>query len=357
MENFFQFIAQEMREIMAAMGIRKIEQLIGQVEYLDYEPAVSHWKAKGLDLSAILKAPPKSYTGSRFRTKFQDHKLEQSLDKTKLLKLCKDAIETKNPIEASFKIKSTNRTVGTILGHEITKRHGGAGLPNDTIKLKFCGSAGQSFGAFVPRGVTMHIEGDANDYVGKGLSGGKIVIYPPKSSTFIAEENIIVGNVVLYGATSGEAYFRGVAGERFAVRNSGATAIVEGVGDHGCEYMTGGEVVILGPVGRNFAAGMSGGLAFVYDPKDNLRDLCNLQMVDIDPLTDEKLAELKNKIEVHVKYTDSQVGKRIIGNWSEEHKLFKLVFPKDYKRVLLAIEKARKEGTSEELAVMEAAHG
>ncbi|MEC8147677.1 MAG: glutamate synthase large subunit [Pseudomonadota bacterium] len=356
-ENFFQFIAEEMREIMASLGVRSIDKLIGQVEYLDYEPALDHWKAKGLNLSSILKAPPSDYKGARYRTKHQNHKLEKSLDATKILDICKDAIEKKKPVQAELEIKSTNRTVGTILGYEITKKYGGEGLPQDTIRLKFHGSAGQSFGAFVPNGVTMYVEGDANDYVGKGLSGGKIVIYPPKSSTFVAEHNILIGNVVLYGATSGEAYFRGVAGERFAVRNSGASAVVEGVGDHGCEYMTGGEVVILGPTGRNFAAGMSGGLAFVYDPAEQLSNLCNHQMIDVEAVPDEKTENLKNKIESHVRYTNSHIGKKILDHWEESRNYFKLVIPKDYKRVLQAIEKAELEGTPKDEAIMEAAHG
>lgn len=356
-ETFFHFIAEEMREIMASLGVKTIDQIIGQVEHLNYERALNHWKAKGLDLGAILKAPPAHYKGPRYRTKKQDHKLDQSLDVRELLGICKTAIEEKKPIEAELEIKSTNRTVGTILGYEITKKYGGDGLPDDTIKLKFNGSAGQSFGAFVPKGVSMSVEGDANDYVGKGLSGGKIMIYPPKTSTFTAEQNIIIGNVVLYGATSGQAYFRGVAGERFAVRNSGALAVVEGVGDHGCEYMTGGEVVILGPTGRNFAAGMSGGLAFVYDPIQHFENLCNRQMVDIEDVPKNKLLKLKETIENHVNYTGSNVGDRIINGWSKESKFFKLVIPKDYKRVLKAIEVARMNGTSEEEAIMEAAHG
>ncbi|MFT4561655.1 MAG: glutamate synthase (NADPH/NADH) large chain [Gammaproteobacteria bacterium] len=288
----------------------------------------------------------------------QDHGLDESLDRTTIVPLCKDVLEGGDPVDAILPIKNTNRTVGTILGYEITKRYGGVGLPDDTIKLHFNGSAGQSFGAFVPRGVTMTIEGDANDYVGKGLSGAKLIVYPPRHATFVPENNILVGNVTLYGATSGEAYFRGIAGERFCVRNSGARSVVEGIGDHGCEYMTGGCAVIIGRTGRNFAAGMSGGVAFVYDPDKAFPALCNTEMVDLEKIEsaeDEKivLALLKN----HVRYTQSTVAIAIVDHWKRCRSNFVKVMPKDYKKVLLAIETAKRTGVPEDQAIMEASNG
>ncbi len=357
-ENFFKFVAEEMRQLMSQMGVSNIDGLIGQAHLLDYSPALDHWKAKGLDLTPILSFPKTHDNSDRFKTKDQDHSLDKSLDRTKLLPLCSDAIEKKVKISAEMGIKNIHRTVGTILGSEVTKRYGGEGLDEDTIQLKFKGSAGQSFGAFLPPGISLSIEGDANDYVGKGLSGGKITVYPPHNSSFVPERNIIVGNVVLYGATSGEAYFRGMAGERFAVRNSGADGVVEGVGDHGCEYMTGGRIIVLGKTGRNFAAGMSGGVAYVYNPEGDFPELCNQEMVYLqrfENLEEEK--EIKGLIAKHLDATSSEVAENILGDWNKTRLHFTVVMPKDYKRVLEAIKKARAEGSSEDDAVMEAAHG
>ena len=357
-ENFFRFIAEEMREYMAALGVRTIDELIGRVDFLDVEPALDHWKARGLDLSQILYQP-EPVPGVEVRhMRDQDHGLERSLDRTTIVPLCREALESGKPVDAILPIRNVNRTVGTLLGYELTKRHGGAGLPDDTIKLHFNGSAGQSFGAFVPRGISMTLEGDANDYVGKGLSGGRIVVYPPRHATFVPEKNILVGNVTLYGATSGEAYFRGIAGERFCVRNSGATAVVEGVGDHGCEYMTAGRVLIIGATGRNFAAGMSGGVAYIYDPDREFPARCNLEMVDLDPLAgDEEEHSVRRLLKNHLRYTQSTVAQKILDRWQLHKEKFVKVMPKDYKRILDAMEKARLTGIPEDIAVMEAAHG
>ena len=321
------------------------------------ETAVDHWKARGLDFSQILAKPDVGPDVAIRRVRDQDHGLEKSLDRTTIVGLCKDAIENGLPVDAILPIKNTNRTVGTILGYEITKRYGSAGLPDDTIKLHFNGSAGQSFGAFVPRGVTMTIEGDANDYVGKGLSGAKIIVYPPRHATFVPEENILIGNVALYGATSGEAYFRGIAGERFCVRNSGARTVVEGIGDHGCEYMTGGCAVIIGPTGRNFAAGMSGGTAYVHDPDQSFPGRCNTEMVDLETITDADEDIVLELLRNHVRFTQSTVATRIIESWKKTRGEFVKVMPKDYKKVLEAIETARRTGIPEDQAIMEAAHG
>ena len=284
--NFMRFIAMELRELMAQLGFRTIEEMVGRVDKLEAHKAVEHWKAKGLDLSSLLYSPEVDPDWGRFSQDPQDHGIERSLDMTTLLELCKPAIERGEEVVAKLPIRNVNRVVGTITGSEITRKHGAKGLPPDTIRLHFLGSAGQSFGAFLPPGMTLSLEGDANDYVGKGLSGGKLVVFPPANSTFAAEDNIIVGNVALYGATSGETYIRGMAGERFAVRNSGVNAVVEAVGDHGCEYMTGGKVVILGPTGRNFAAGMSGGVAYVLDERGDFDACVNKQMVNLDRLDD-----------------------------------------------------------------------
>ncbi|GAB4479167.1 MAG: hypothetical protein OHK0037_41150 [Elainellaceae cyanobacterium] len=276
----------------------------------------------------------------------QDHGLEKSLDMTVLLDLCKPAIERGEPVRATLPIRNVNRVVGTILGNEITKRYW-EGLPDDTVHLHFQGSAGQSFGAFVPRGVTLELEGDANDYVGKGLSGGKIIVYPAAGSTFVAEENIIAGNVALYGATSGELYIRGIAGERFAVRNSGVNTVVEGVGDHGCEYMTGGKVVVLGTTGRNFAAGMSGGIAYVLDEAGDFATRCNTAMVGLERLEDaEEISDLRQLIQQHADYTQSAVAQRVLADWDNTVPKFVKVMPKDYKRVLEAIAAALSAGLS-----------
>ncbi len=344
--NFMTFIAQEVREIMAQLGFRKITDMIGRTEVIEAKKAVDHWKAKGLDFSNVLYQPPVGPEVGRYCQIPQDHGLEKSLDLTVLLDLCKPAIERGEKVKAILPIKNVNRVVGTILGNEITKRHW-KGLPEDTVHLHFQGSAGQSFGAFIPKGVTLELEGDANDYVGKGMSGGKIIIYPPAGSTFVAEDNIIVGNVALYGATSGEAYIRGMAGERFAVRNSGVNAVVEAVGDHGCEYMTGGKVVVLGPTGRNFAAGMSGGIAYLLDEKGDFATRCNMQMVSLEKLEDkEEISVIYEMIKQHADYTKSQKAFKIIALWDEMVPKFVKVMPKDYKRVLQALKKAEAAGLS-----------
>jgi glutamate synthase (ferredoxin) len=327
---------------MAALGFLTMDEMIGRVDKLNFHKAVDHWKAKGLDFSAILYASP--VEGPRRRTTAQDHGLEEALD-NQLIARCTDALDHGTPVSLSFPIRNVNRTVGTMLGYEVTKRYGGDGLPDDTMALQFTGSAGQSFGAFVPRGITLTLEGDANDYVGKGLSGGKIIVYPPKNARFVAEDNILVGNVVLYGATSGEAYFRGVAGERFAVRNSGALAVVEGVGDHGCEYMTGGRVVVLGRTGRNFAAGMSGGIAYVFDAAGTFARRCNHDLVQLEPLDAvDDLDLVRRLIQQHVEHTGSELGARMLVDWDEKSRQFVKVMPRDYKRVLDAQARAAADG-------------
>jgi glutamate synthase (NADPH/NADH) large chain len=334
--NYLFMVAEEAREIMARLGFRKITDMVGRVDALDTNRAIQHWKSDGLDLSRVLTPAkkPRPDTGV-YQTIKQDHGLQHSLDMTKLLPLAKPALERGEEVKVELDIVNTNRTVGTILSHEVAKRWGEDCLPEDTIRFKFNGSAGQSFGAFLAKGITLDLEGDANDYVGKGLSGGRIVVYPSKASGFVPEENIIVGNVCLYGATSGQAFFRGRAAERFCVRNSGAWTVVEGVGDHGCEYMTGGRAVILGPTGRNFAAGMSGGIAYVWDKDDDFLTRCNLDMVELEDMTDdEDIAELLEMIEQHGEYTGSEVAKYMLDNWPEILKQFKKVMPTDYKRVI-----------------------
>jgi glutamate synthase (NADPH/NADH) large chain len=315
-ENFFRFIAQEVREYMAQLGFRTIDEMVGRVDRLNFKPAVDHWKAKGLDYSAILYQPDVPADAPRRRVIAQDHGLQDALDND-LIARAKPALEHGTPVSLDLPIRNVNRTVGTMLGYEVTKRYGADGLPDDTIRLKFTGSAGQSFGAFVPRGITLELEGDSNDYIAKGLSGGKVIVYPPERATFVPEENIVIGNVALYGATSGEAYFRGLAGERFAVRNSGAIAVVEGVGDHGCEYMTGGRVVVLGRTGRNFAAGMSGGIAYVLDVAGTFKARCNRQMVELESLDAiEDIEFVHDLIRRHIGYTASEHAARILDAWS-----------------------------------------
>jgi glutamate synthase (NADPH/NADH) large chain len=357
-EHFFEFIAEEVREQLAALGFRSMAEAIGHVEALDTAAAVEHWKAAGLDLSPILHQPDSPWEQDLHCTKSQDHGLEGALDQ-QLVELAGPALDDGQPVSIALPIRNVNRTVGTLLGHHVTKRHGGAGLPDGTIDISFTGSAGQSFGAFVPRGITLRLEGDANDYVAKGLSGGRVIIRPPADSApgFVPEENIVAGNVILYGATAGEVYLRGVVGERFCVRNSGATAVVEGVGDHGCEYMTGGRVVVLGPTGRNFGAGMSGGLAFVWDPDDTFHTRLNGEMVDLDPLDEEDKEWLREAIRTHERETGSEVAARILANWHQQARDFKKVFPKDYKRVLEAMALAEEQGRDIDEAVMAAAHG
>jgi glutamate synthase (ferredoxin) len=357
-ESFFRFIAEEVRELMARLGFRTMDEMIGRSDRLDVRRAVEHWKARGLDLSAILYQPVVGPEVGVRQMVEQDHGLDRALDITTLVPLCRPALERAEPIDVRLPIRNVNRTVGTILGYEITSRYGAAGLPDDTIRVHFTGSAGQSFGAFVPRGVTLTLEGDANDYLGKGLSGGKVIVFPPREATFVPEDNILVGNVVLYGATGGEAYFRGVAGERFAVRNSGASAVVEGVGDHGCEYMTAGRVVVIGRTGRNFAAGMSGGVAYVLDAEGDFRSRCNLGMVDLEPVLDTADVEaIKDLLARHIRYTESPVAARLLTNWTASQAAFVKVMPRDFKRVLAAIKKANETGQSVDEAVMASSHG
>ena len=349
-ENFFRFIAQEVREHMAALGFRTMEEMIGRVDRLNYRPAVEHWKAKGLDYSAILHQPDVAYDTRPYCARKQDHGLERALD-NELIARCSEALERGTPVSVNLPIRNVHRTVGTMLGYELTRRHGGNGLPDDTIRLHFTGSAGQSFGAFVPKGITLTLEGDSNDYLGKGLSGGKLLVYPPRKSTFVPEDNIITGNVVLYGATGGEAYISGRAGERFAVRNSGALAVVEGVGDHGCEYMTGGRVVVLGYTGRNFAAGMSGGMAYVFDTTGSFPQRCNIEMVDLETLESAEDRELvEGLLTRHLQYTGSQFAARILRDWPDAVRRFVKVMPRDYKRVLAAQKLAEAEGRTPEFA-------
>ncbi len=343
--NFMKFIAQEVRELMAQLGFRTLSEMVGRTDVLEARAAVEHWKAKGIDLSKLLYQPKVGPEVGRFCTESQDHGLAKSLDITTLLDACKPAIEKGEKVTLELPIKNTNRVVGTILGNEITKRHRD-GLPEDTVHLTFHGSAGQSLGAFVPKGVTIELVGDANDYVGKGLSGGRIIVYPDPKSTFAAEDNIIVGNVALYGATSGELFVRGVAGERFAVRNSGVNTVVEGVGDHGCEYMTGGKVVVLGPTGRNFAAGMSGGVAYVLDEEGDFAVRCNAQMVGLEKPESEEVEELRQLVKRHADLTKSQKAFKVLALWDEMVPKFVKVMPKDYKRVLQAIKKAQEDGLS-----------
>jgi glutamate synthase (ferredoxin) len=353
--NFMRFVATEVRELMAQLGFPTMNEMIGHTEVLEMKSAVDHWKARGLDFSKILYQPQVGPEVGRYRTLEQDHGLEQSLDMTTLLSICQPAIERGEKVVAQLPIRNVNRVVGTITGSEVTRKYGPDGLPDDTIRLKFVGSAGQSFGAFVPRGMTLTLEGDANDYVGKGLSGGRIVVYPPKESTFAAEENILIGNVALYGATAGEAFFRGVAGERFAVRNSGASAVVEGVGDHGCEYMTGGRVVIIGGAGRNFAAGMSGGVAYVLDEAQTFAKRCNKEMVSLEKLEDAEEAKLVHGlIHRHAQLTGSKRAEEIADNWKQWLPFFVRVMPNDYRRVLEAQKKMRETGLSQEEAEMAA---
>jgi glutamate synthase (NADPH) large chain len=333
--NFFFFIAEQMRQHMAKLGFRTVNEMVGRVDKIDTALADSHWKAKGIDLSEILYSPTLPSRVARHCVTKQDHGLEAALDH-ELIAAAKPALESKTRVTGSFAIRNVHRTVGGMLGGEIARRYGSAGLPDETIHFKFQGSAGQSFGAFVPSGVTLELEGDSNDYVGKGLSGGRIIVYPPKTSSFLPEESILVGNVVLYGATTGEAFLNGIAGERFAVRNSGATAVVEGVGDHGCEYMTNGTVVVLGATGRNFAAGMSGGRAFVYDDQGDFSTRrCNKAMVDLEPLqSDADIAEVRALLERHREYTGSPRAAWILEHWAEAQARFIKVFPHEYKRVL-----------------------
>jgi glutamate synthase (NADPH/NADH) large chain len=358
--NFFMYIAEEVREILASLGFRTLDEAIGQVGVLDTRDAIDHWKASGLDLSPVfheIKPLPQFADQTLHQTKTQDHGLEKSLDVTTLVPLAEPALERGEPVRAQLPITNVNRTVGTILGHEVTKRYRGEGLPEGTIDITFTGSAGQSFGAFLPKGVTLRLEGDGNDYVGKGLSGGRIVIRPDRSASFKANEHIVAGNTIAYGATSGEIFLRGGVGERCCVRNSGATVVTEGVGDHGCEYMTGGRVVVLGKTGRNFAAGMSGGYAFVLDLKP-IR--VNAELVELGPVPAKYADELADLVRRHHEETESEVAAELLADWPAALSRFTMVMPSDYKRVLEAREEALEEGLDEEQAaqrIMEVLHG
>ena len=351
--NFMRFIAEELREIMAELGFRTIDEMVGRTDRLEGRKAVAHWKASGLDLSPILYQPPVGKEIGRFCQIKQDHGLEKSLDVSVLLELCQPAIERGEKVRATVPVCNVNRVVGTIVGNEVTRKYGAAGLPDETIHIHLQGSAGQSLGAFMPAGMTLELEGDANDYVGKGLSGGRIIVYPPVGSTFRAEDNIIIGNVALYGATRGEVFIRGMAGERFGVRNSGVHAVVEAIGDHGCEYMTGGRVVVLGPTGRNFAAGMSGGVAYIYDEAgDFAARYCNKAMVGIETVVEsDEQAELRELIERHANLTGSDRAKAVLADWAGSLAKFVKVMPKDYKRVLESLARAHADGFSGEEAI------
>ncbi|MBT6144821.1 MAG: glutamate synthase large subunit, partial [Gemmatimonadetes bacterium] len=352
--NFLLFIAEDLRQIMAQLGFRTIDEMVGRADRLR-QRETDHWKAKGVDLSKLLHMPEVEGEVGRYCTIGQDHGLKDSLDVQKLLPMCAPAIERGEQVRGELPIVNTNRVVGTITGSEITKRYGPDGLPENTVRVKFHGSAGQSFGAFVPPGMTLELAGDANDYFGKGLSGGKLLLYPPAGSTFTPRDEIIAGNVAFYGATRGEAYIRGMAGERFCVRNSGVKAVVESVGDHGCEYMTGGCVVVLGRTGRNFAAGMSGGVAYVYDEFEDFAGHCNTEMVDLLPLTDEEDIQLvRGMIKRHVHYTASVLGHEILHDWDSVAARFVKVYPRDYRRMQESLERAQASGLTGDEAVMEA---
>jgi glutamate synthase domain-containing protein 3 len=352
--NFMRFIAQEMREHMAKLGFRTINEMVGRADRLEVRQAVENLKARGLDYAAILYQPKVGPDVGRYCNMPQNHGLENALDNQVLLDLAAPALERGEKVKASLGIRNTNRVVGTILGSEITRRFGPEGLPEDTVHFHFEGSAGQSFGAFIPPGLTLELEGDANDYFGKGLSGGKLVLYPPEGSTFAPEENIIVGNVALYGATNGEAYIRGMAGERFGVRNSGVRAVVEGVGDHGCEYMTGGKIFVIGGTGRNFAAGMSGGVAYVLDEDGTFKNRCNFETVALERLNDRDVREAEEMLRRHAIYTHSARAWRLLALWEETTGKLLKVMPKDYRRVLEELEKAEATGLAGEEALMAA---
>jgi glutamate synthase (NADPH/NADH) large chain len=360
--NYMFFVAEEARELMASLGVRRFDELIGRTDLLDMRKGVEHWKAKGLDFSRIFRMPEMPAEVARFHSEAQDHGLARALD-NRLIELARPALEHGEKVAIDMPIRNINRTVGTLLSHEIARRYGHAGLPADTIHVRFAGSAGQSFGAFLARGVTLDLIGDTNDYCGKGLSGGRISVQPSPKFRGEPAENIITGNVVLYGAIAGEAYFRGVAGERFAVRNSGATAVVEGVGDHGCEYMTGGTVTVLGQTGRNFAAGMSGGIAYVLDAEGDFAKRCNAAMVDLEPVLAESEQQgrlgreywhlgkadeaiLRGMIESHAKHTGSKRAQQILGQWASWRGRFVKVFPKEYRRALGELAAAQKRAAA-----------
>ena len=340
------FIAEELREIMAQLGFRTLKEMVGQSQKLNVNKAIKHYKANGLDLSTILYKPEKAKTVPNHNTTTQDHALDNVLD-FEIIKAAIPSIYRKEKTRVTFDIKNTDRSVGAILSNEISKIYGAQGLPEDTILVDFTGSAGQSFGAFATNGLSFKIHGNCNDYLGKGLSGGKLIIKVPPTATFKPENNIIIGNVALYGAITGEAYINGIAGERFCVRNSGATAVVEGIGDHGCEYMTGGTVAILGRTGRNFAAGMSGGVAYVFDEQKQFENgLCNMEMVALETLEEDDLIKLRRLIKNHSMYTNSPLAKRLLEDWENQQKHFVKVMPRDYK---IALQRLAEEQKIEEL--------
>ncbi|HSG94585.1 MAG TPA: glutamate synthase-related protein, partial [Afifellaceae bacterium] len=353
--NFFFFLAEEVREYMAAMGVRNFAELVGRSDWLDTGPLVDHWKAKGLDFSRLFYKPDAPAHAIR-NTERQNHPIDDILDR-KLIAEAGPALERGEPVKIESPIRNIDRSTGAMLSGEVAKRYGHEGLPDDTINVCLTGTAGQSFGAFLARGVTLDLKGDANDYVGKGLCGGRLVVRPPDEAAIVPDDSIIVGNTVLYGAIEGECYFCGIAGERFAVRNSGAVAVVEGVGDHGCEYMTGGIAVVIGKTGRNFAAGMSGGVAYVYDIDGQFEKRLNKEMVNLYPLIecgDEDMATVKGEIEKHVQYTGSARGKAILENWDSEKGKFLKVFPRDYERMLECFRKVEEQGLSGDAAAMAA---
>jgi glutamate synthase (NADPH/NADH) large chain len=357
--NFFEYIAEEVREYLAKLGFRTLQEAIGCVEALDTTTAIVHWKARGIDISPILAVPQNPYQQTRHQSVIQDHGLSEALD-SELLVQCESAIRDGAPVSLTQRISNVNRTVGTMLGSAVTKQWGGAGLPDNTISIRFEGSAGQSFGAFIPHGMTLTLFGDSNDYLGKGLSGGRIVLRPSERAIFAPEDNVIAGNVIGYGATSGEIFINGLVGERFCVRNSGATAVVEGIGDHGCEYMTGGKVVILGPTGRNFAAGMSGGVAYVYDPDGTFDERVNTELVDVLEMGAVDSEWLRDQIVLHHAHTSSPKAERLLADWESQVNKFRVVMPRDYARVMAILDNAKLEGLSEEETlqrVMEPVHG
>jgi glutamate synthase domain-containing protein 3 len=353
-QNFFRFVAEEVRELMAELGFRTMDEMIGRADCLDVERAVHHWKAKGLELAPLLHQPDLPASVARRRVRAQDHGLEVTLDND-LIRAAMPAIEHKTPVDLTAYIRNADRTVGTMLGSEITRRHGGRGLPDDTLRITFTGSAGQSFGAFVPAGMTLRLVGDANDGFGKGLSGGRLIVHPPALSAFTSQDNIIIGNVAFYGATSGEGYVRGLAGERFCVRNSGAMVVVEGVGDHGCEYMTGGRVVVLGRTGRNFAAGMSGGVAYVADLDGRFERRCNREMVDLEPLIDDDDVDfIRAAIVKHITHTGSRYAEGLLRDFETVRRRIVKVMPREYRRALAeqaARDEAERKSLIEQLVV------
>ena len=362
MTNFFEFIANEVREYLAQLGFRSLQEAVGRVEMLNAKHAVDHWKARGLDISPILAVPQNPYNQTPYHSTQQDHGLSAAIDNDLIAK-CESALEKSQPVSIDYPINNTNRAVGTMLGYQVTKRFGETGLPDATISIRFTGSAGQSFGAFIPKGIELRLEGDSNDYLGKGLSGGRIILHPDNRAKFVAHENVIAGNVIGYGATSGEIFIAGIVGERFCVRNSGATAVVEGLGDHGCEYMTGGTVLVLGKTGRNFAAGMSGGIAYVYDEDGQFASRCNTAMVSMEAVLSNKEqelqidkavwhrgqsdeAQLRKLLEDHNRWTGSKRARELLDQWDGARSKFVKVFPLEYKRALGEIHAKKSAATS-----------